>query len=308
MIFEQLQQGRDRFTVPYTDLFAAITTGEVGLQEGGAEPVNPLFGNDPVFDRAQIIPMPEGGRVLPRITTKSNVRAAAPGAYGRGRLTDTVVGGWQAEPHLLVTYAEVNRAVLMQDHDGTIEALVRLGLLRGLRDGLTEMLLVGTGTNNEALGLMAHSDVHGHAYPNSGSLAEADILAAKGTLTASGVRQGNLTAVMSPSGFNYAVKTARTAPAELPLMEGNRLLGLWPADESLFLPDYLDGTNALIDVGGTMILGDFSYAAIALFGPGMEIQVSGLRNTAEVELAGLVHYDVGPLDPAAFNVITRAAS
>ena len=57
-----------------------------------------------------------------------------------------------------------------------------------------------------------------------------------------------------------------------------------------------------------MIIGDFSYAAVALFGPGMEIQAESIRNSARLELSALVHYDVGALDPSAFNVITRAAA
>ena len=140
------------------------------------------------------------------------------------------MGGWQATPRLLTVHTEVTRAVMLQDHDGVIEELVIRGLIRAMRDGLTQMLLRGEGTNEsgtpptyDALGLMNHADVHGHTYANAGKLADIDILAAVGTLTASRVDEGRLTAVLSPSGFRYGLKTARTI-AELPLLDGRRLL------------------------------------------------------------------------------------
>lgn len=316
-IFEQLKDGQDRFVLPYADIlgdrFAAITDGSVGLVEG-SHPVDPLFGDDPILRQVQMIPMPEGGRAVPRITTAPNYRPMAPGFYRRGQLTDPVLGGWSATPRVLATIARVAKSVIMQDHDGTMERLVRDALVRSMRDGLTDMLLAGVGTDPsgspptwEGLGIMNDPGVHGHTYANAGQLADTDILSAVGTLTASRVDEANITALLSPSGFRYCLKTGRSI-AEIPMLTGRRLLGLWPAYESIYMPDYLDSTNALEDVGGTMILGDFSYAAIALFGAGVEIQVAGIRDPSEVEIAGLVHYDVGALDPSAFNVITRAAS
>jgi HK97 family phage major capsid protein len=225
--------------------------------------------------------------------TSENSAPSAAGAPSLGMLS--------LSPHRVSAFFDVTDELLMQGY--AIEPFVRAALMAALAEAIQQVVVNGSGGNNQPLGILKTPGVGSVSTVGGSAATYADVCLLEETVTSAKADRGNLGWLTSPKVRkalrNTFVQAAGTGQPIWRTDQADQLLG-YPAGVTTSVPNTL-GTGAQ----SALIFGEWSECFVALWGPGVLIDAvpvvtgtDGMKGL--VRLIARAYVDGGVRIPEAF--------